>query len=79
MVISREFGRFLPMDLDIPTKPSNTRSGLCLSRSLCIAAHNFDLVSLDSVLVFEFKADIFYEKGPNFITEAIGVQMALSR
>ena len=50
---------------------------LCLARSLCVAAHDFDSIGLHSVLVVELEADIFDKKGPDFIAEPIGVQVTL--
>lgn len=51
---------------------------LCLPRSLCVAAHDFDSVGLNSVLIFELEADIFDKEGPDFIAETIGVQVTLA-
>lgn len=50
---------------------------LCLARSLCVAAHDFDSIGLHSVLVVELEADIFDKEGPDFIAEPIGVQVTL--
>lgn len=47
------------------------------SRTLRIAAHNLDLVGLDRSLILQLEVDILDEKGPDFIAEAVCVQMTL--
>lgn len=51
---------------------------LCLPRSLCVAAHDFDSIGLNSVLIVELEVDIFDKEGPDFIAEPIGVQVTLA-
>lgn len=51
---------------------------LCFSRSLCVAAHDFDTIGLHSVLIVELEADIFDKEGPDLIAEPIGVQVTLA-
>lgn len=50
----------------------------CFSRSLCVAADDFDSIGLHSVLIVELEADIFDKEGPDFIAESIGVQVTLA-
>lgn len=50
----------------------------CFSRSLRIAADDFDSIGLYSVLIVELEVDIFDKEGPDFITESIGVQVTLA-
>ena len=52
-------------------------SPLLFSRFLCIAAHNFDLLCLHIGLIIQLEVDILDEESPDFIAEAICVQMAL--
>ena len=54
------------------------RPNLGLSRSLRIAAHDFDLLSMDRVLVVKLEVDVFNQKSPYFIAEPVGIQMTLS-
>lgn len=61
------------LDKKVATTPS-----LCLPRSLCVAAHDFDSIGLNSVLIVELEAYIFDKKGPDFIAESIGVQVTLA-
>ena len=49
------------------------------ARLLGVAAHDFDLLRLDIVLIVELEVDVFDEKGPHIIAEAIGIKMALVR
>lgn len=50
---------------------------LLLSGLLRIAAHDLDLLCRDIVLIIELEVDIFDEEGPDFVAEAICIQMAL--
>ena len=47
------------------------------SRFLCIAAHNLDLLSLDVVLIVKLEINILDEECPDFVAEAVGIQMTL--
>ncbi len=48
-----------------------------LSRPLRVAADNLDLLGLDRVLVVKFEVDILDQERPDFVAEAVGVQMTL--
>lgn len=48
-----------------------------LSRPLGVAADNLDLLGLDGVLVVKFEVDILDQERPDFVAEAVGVQMTL--
>ena len=50
---------------------------LLLPWLLRIAAHNLDLVRRDIVLVVELEVDILDEERPDFVAEAVGIQMTL--
>jgi len=50
---------------------------LLLSRLLRIAAHDLDLVRLNSILIVELKVNVFDQERPDFIAKAVGIQMAL--
>lgn len=50
---------------------------LCLPRSLAVAAHDLDLVRGDCRLVVQFERDILDEECPDFVTESVGIQVAL--
>ena len=42
-----------------------------------IAAHDLDLLRCDIVLIVELEVDIFDEKRPDFVAEAVSIQVAL--
>ena len=50
---------------------------LLLPRLLRITAHDLDLLRRDIVLVVELEIDIFDEERPDFVAEAVGIQMTL--
>lgn len=50
---------------------------LLLSRLLRIAAHDLDLLGLDITLIIELEVDILNKKSPDFVAEAVRIQMAL--
>ena len=50
---------------------------LLLPRLLRIAAHNLDLLRRHIVLVVELEVDILDEERPDFVAEAVGIQMTL--
>lgn len=50
---------------------------LLLPRLLRIAAHNLDLLGCDIVLIIELEVDILDEERPDFVAEAVGIQMTL--
>ena len=52
-------------------------SSLLLPRLLRIAAYNLDLLRRDVILVVELEVDILDEERPDFVAEAVGVQMTL--
>lgn len=52
--------------------------GLCLTGSLCVAADNFDLVSLNGVLIVKLEVDVLDQKSPDFVAEPISIQVTLS-
>ena len=54
-----------------------SHSSLLLPRLLRIAAHNLDLLRRDVILVVELEVDILDEERPDFVAEAVGVQMTL--
>lgn len=50
---------------------------LLLPRLLRIAAHNLDLLRRDIVLIVELEVDVFDKERPDFVAEAVGIQMTL--
>ncbi len=50
---------------------------LRLPRPLGVAADDLDLVSLYGALVVQFEVDVLDQERPNFIAEAVGIQMTL--
>ena len=50
---------------------------LLIPRLLRVAAHNLDLLRRDIVLVVELEVDILDEERPDFVAEAVGIQMTL--
>ena len=63
--------------LSVCDKIDSCNPALLLPRLLRIAAHDLDLLSRDIVLIVKLKIDIFDEKGPDFVAEAVGIQMTL--
>lgn len=51
--------------------------GLGLPRPLGVAANNLDSIGLDRVLIVKFEVHILDQEGPDFIAEAVGVQVTL--
>jgi len=49
----------------------------CLSRPLGVAADNLHFVRMHLLLTLELEVDVLYQKRPNFVTEAVGIQMSL--
>lgn len=62
----------LPSQLE----PSPT---LLLPRLLRITAHNLNLLRRHSILIIQLKVDIFNQKRPYFVAEAVGIKMTLHR
>ena len=63
-------------------QPPRTRGhgrliSLLLSRLLSIAADYFDLIGLNIVLIIKLEVDILDQERPDFITESVGIQVAL--
>lgn len=50
---------------------------LLLPRLLRIAAHNLDLLRRDIVLIVELEVDVFDKERPDFVAEAVCIQMTL--
>ena len=50
---------------------------LLLPWFLRIAAHNFDLLRLNVVLIVKLKVDVLNEERPDFITESVRIQVTL--
>lgn len=50
-----------------------TRSWLVLEGT----ANNLDLLSLDLLRIVQLEFDVLDDEGPDFVTEAVGVEMAL--
>jgi len=65
------------MALSISSLPSRVTGTLLLSGLLRIAAHDLDLLGLDVTLIVELEVHILNKERPNFIAEAIGIQMTL--
>lgn len=42
-----------------------------------LAADNFDLLNFDLLGVVKLELDVFDDESPNFVTEAVGIEMAL--
>ena len=63
----------------IPTDCRNFQGahGLGFPRPLGVTANNLDFIGLDRVLVVEFEVHILDQEGPDFVAEAIGVQVTL--
>jgi hypothetical protein len=61
----------IDFEYDSISIPSN------LARLLSIAADNLHLVSLDGAGVVQLKVDVFDQKRPDFIAEAVRVQVTL--
>ena len=64
---------------DDPFPPRHHDSLLlsCLPWSLGVAADNLDLFSRDRILVIQLEIDVFDQERPDFIAEAVGVQVTL--
>ena len=58
---------------------SNPQPSLLLPRLLRITAHNLDLLRCNGILVIQLKVDVFNQKRPYFVAEAVGIKMALHR
>jgi len=65
------------MALSTSSWPSRVTATLLLSGLLCIAAHDLDLLGLDITLIVELEVDILDEERPDFVAEAVGIQMTL--
>lgn len=52
-------------------------SRLRLSRSLAVAAHYLHLVCRNGLLVVQLENNIFDKERPDFVTEAVGIEMTL--
>ena len=50
---------------------------LLLTRLLCIAAHDLDLIRHDIILIVQLEVDILDKERPDFVAEAVGIEMAL--
>ena len=50
---------------------------LLLSRPFGIAAHYLHLLRLDRGLIIELEVDVFDQKRPDLVTEAVGIEMTL--
>ena len=60
-----------------PNRDMQFEGPLLFTGFLCIAAHDLDLLRLDIVLIIELEVDVFDKKCPNFVTEAVCVQVTL--
>lgn len=45
--------------------------------ALGLTRHDFDLVDFDLLRIVEFEFDVLEDEGPDFVTEAVGVEMTL--
>lgn len=63
--------------LSVSGKLDSCNPALLLPRLLRIAAHDLDLLSRDIVLIVQLEIDIFDKEGPDFVAEAVGIQMTL--
>lgn len=50
---------------------------LLLTRLLGVAAHDLDLIRCDIILIVQLEVDILDEERPDFVAEAVGIEMAL--
>ena len=50
---------------------------LLLTRLLCITAHDLDLIRRDIILIVQLEVDILDKERPDFVAEAVGIEMAL--
>jgi hypothetical protein len=54
-----------------------SRSHLCLARSLAVAAHDLHPVRGNGCLVVELEGDILDQERPDFVAEPVSVEVAL--
>lgn len=72
--------RLLTNPLFPPIDRTLTVASILLLTSLfSVAAHDFDLLRLNVVLVIELEVDILDQERPDFVTESIGVEMTLQK
>ena len=57
--------------------PRKKPSRLLLPRLFRIAAHNLNLLRRDVVLIVQLEVDILDEERPDFVAEAVRIQMTL--
>lgn len=53
------------------------RGRLCLSGAFRVARYDLDAVGVDGVRVVQLEVDVFDNEGPDFVAEAVRVEMAL--
>ena len=58
-------------------KRRQKQTQLSLARTLCITADNLDAVGVDLVRVVELEVDVLDNEGPDVVTEAVGIEVAL--
>lgn len=56
---------------------STASSGLCLARSLAVAAHDLHSVRVDGSLVVKFELDILDQECPDLVAETVRIKVAL--
>lgn len=62
----------------IPDSPRLNKETLSsLARAFGVATDNFDSVGMYLVGVIELKVDVFDDKGPDVVAEAVGIKMSL--
>ena len=78
--VANHVGRAIGPSLCIFSFLGETRpvcSILLLARLLRIAAHNLNLLRRDVVLVVQLEVDVLDEERPDFVAEAVRIQMTL--
>lgn len=63
-----------------PCEPSRTDanvSHLWLTRTLRVTADDLDSIGVNLVRVVELEVDVLDDEGPNIVTEAVGIEVAL--
>lgn len=52
---------------------------LDFARPLCVAAHDLDSVRVNLLVVIQLEVDVFDNKRPNIVAEAVGIEVPLYR
>lgn len=52
---------------------------LCLARALSVAADDLDPIGVYLVRIFELEIDVFDDKGPHIVAEAVRIKMTLEK